>query len=214
MTKELQSQLGLVQGYYHFLMLGMWAGHHIKHHNMADKAHDIQVAKQGKYVMDFSGEMIGALLRQAAQSPGKQNILEYMTFVNGVRGVLMTTREMIEGSKRFREYLYALIGSEQYADLDYLLRFLRNVLVHMTDPRIMISHEGFRAIRDIDADWKKVDLQIDASRLRKDEQLDYHVHILCDIATIKHNTRLTDVISEYQLYALTRLCYDIARLYI
>jgi hypothetical protein len=83
----------------------------------------------------------------------------------------------------------------------------------MTDPRIMVSHEGFRAIQDIDADWKTIDLVIKPQKLRPDHDGDYAVRLRVDLATIKHNTRLTSIISDYQLYAVTKLCYDLARRY-
>lgn len=83
----------------------------------------------------------------------------------------------------------------------------------MTDPRIMVSHEGFSAISDIDADWKSINLSIKPTKLRSDHDDDYRVRVRVDLATIKHNTRLTSIISEYQLYAITRLCYDMAKRY-
>ncbi|USN57258.1 MAG: hypothetical protein H6766_02080 [Candidatus Peribacteria bacterium] len=88
----------------------------------------------------FDGVMIQKLLSSAAKHPDQENIMEYMTFLNGVRGVMMTTHEMLDGSTLYHRYVRDLLG-DQFRDFEYLIRWLRNVLVHMTDPRIMVSHE-------------------------------------------------------------------------
>ncbi len=210
MTKELQSQIALVQGYYHFLGLGMWLGDYIKSDDLSKSTYDVVVGRERGQDFVFPQKTLSLLLFGAYQHADQQNIVEYMTFLNGIRGVIMTTREMLEGSTRYHGYLLKTLG-DQFRDFDYLLRWLRNVLVHMTDPRIVISHDGFRAIRDIGADWKSINLTIKPSKIWSDTHHDYLIRVRADLATIKHNERLTNVISEYQLYAIARFCYDAAR---
>lgn len=212
MTKQLQSQLALVQWYYHFLALGMWMGDFIKQQNMSSSVRDMVVARDGSQDFLFSKETLSVLLSSAHTHADQENIMEYMTFLNGVRGVIMTTHEMLDGSSRYHQYVFGLLG-DQFREFEYLIRWLRNVLVHMTDPRIMVSHDGFRAIQDIDADWKYIDLDVKPQKLWSDHDGDYRVRVHVDLATIKHNTRLRSIISEYQLYAIANMCYDMARKY-
>lgn len=96
MTKQLQSQLALVQGYYHFLALGMWMGDQIKRDDLSASARDMVVARDKGQDFVFSEKTLKLLLSSAAKYPDQENIMEYMTFLNGVRGVIMTTREMLE----------------------------------------------------------------------------------------------------------------------
>lgn len=212
MTKQLQSQCALVQWYYHFLMLGMWMGELIKDDDLSSYARDMAVARERGHDFIFSEKTLKVLLSSAHQHADQENIMEYMTFLNGVRGVMMTTHEMLDGSSCYHGYVRDLLG-DQFRDFEYLIRWLRNVLVHMTDPRIMVSHEWFRAIQDIDAEWKSIDLSIKPSKIWSDSLDDYRVRVRADLATIKHNTRLTTIIIEYQLYTITKLCYEFARRY-
>ena len=139
--------LRLIQGYYHFLMLGKFMEQLMLTNDLSDLAMDYPLRTGKNTSFMLKERMLKRLFTSFYGHQEQRNVYGYLTEISAFRGIFSVMREMIENDANFREYLKDLL-KDQYFPFEQLIRFLRNVLNHTTTSSLKLKLEDYQVQRD------------------------------------------------------------------
>lgn len=143
----MRKMLRLIQGYYHFLMLGKFMEQLMLTNDLSDLAMDYPLRTGKTTSFMLKERMLKRLFTSFYGHQEQRNVYGYLTEVSAFRGIFSVMREMIENDANFREYLKDLL-KDQYFPFEQLIRFLRNVLNHTTTSSLKLKLEDYEVQRD------------------------------------------------------------------
>ena len=216
--------LRLIQGYYHFLMLGKFMEQLILTNNLSDLAMDYPLRTGKNTSFMLKERMLKRLFTSFYGHQEQRNVYGYLTEISAFRGIFSVMREMIENDANFREYLKDLL-KDQYFPFEQLIRFLRNVLNHTTTSSLKLKLEDYEVQRDFILSPKvqrvqklngsaKITLEFHYSKYvaQRKGSLEYWIQLSIDFKKLKPDLQLERLVSRHQLYLLSELCFNIAQL--
>ena len=216
--------LRLIQGYYHFLMLGKFMEQLILTNNLSDLAMDYPLRTGKNTLFMLKERMLKRLFTSFYGHQEQRNVYGYLTEISAFRGIFSVMREMIENDANFREYLKDLL-KDQYFPFEQLIRFLRNVLNHTTTSSLKLKLEDYEVQRDFILSPKvqrvqklngsaKITLEFHYSKYvaQRKGSLEYWIQLSIDFKKLKPDLQLERLVSRHQLYLLSELCFNIAQL--
>ena len=139
--------LRLIQGYYHFLMLGKFMEQLMLTNDLSDLAMDYPLRTGKNTSFMLKERMLKRLFTSFYGHQEQRNVYGYLTEISAFRGIFSVMREMIENDANFREDLKDLLR-DQYFPFEQLIRFLRNVLNHTTTSSLKLKLEDYEVQRD------------------------------------------------------------------
>jgi hypothetical protein len=136
--------------------------------------------------------------------------------ISAFRGVLGTTKELIDSEFAFQRYLRDSLGDQFFA-FEQIIKFVRNVLSHSTTSHVQIKIDDFIKQKDFLKKNKGmlIDLNLVYAKifpLWKGSK-DYGIQIQLDFKKMKDGQSLFDILSLHQLYMLTELCYNLSEIF-
>ena len=143
----MRKMLRLIQGYYHFLMLGKFMEQLMLTNDLSDLAMDYPLRTGKTTSFMLKERMLKRLFTSFYGHQEQRNVYGYLTEISAFRGIFSVMREMIENDPNFREYLKDLL-KDQYFPFEQLIRFLRNVLNHTTTSSLKLKLEDYEVQRD------------------------------------------------------------------
>ena len=220
----MRKMLRLIQGYYHFLMLGKFMEQLMLTNDLSDLAMDYPL-RTGKATSFMLKEgMLKRLFTSFYGHQEQRNVYGYLTEISAFRGIFSVMREMIENDANFREYLKDLL-KDQYFPFEQLIRFLRNVLNHTTTSSLKLKLEDYEVQRDfiLSPKVQRVQKLNGSARITLDFHYskyvaqrkgspEYWIQLSIDFKKLKPDLQLEKLVSRHQLYLLSELCFNIAQL--
>ena len=216
--------LRLIQGYYHFLMLGKFMERLMLTNDLSDLAMDYPLRTGKNTSFMLKERMLKRLFTSFYGHQEQRNVYGYLTEVSAFRGIFSVMREMIENDANFREYLKDLLR-DQYFPFEQLIRFLRNVLNHTTTSSLKLKLEDYEVQRDFILSPKvqrvqklngsaRITLDFHYSKYvaQRKGSLEYWIQLSIDFKKLKPDLQLEKLVSWHQLYLLSELCFNIAQL--
>lgn len=216
--------LRLIQGYYHFLMLGKFMEQLMLTNDLSDLAMDYPLRTGKNTSFMLKERMLKRLFTSFYGHQEQRNVYGYLTEVSAFRGIFSVMREMIENDANFREYLKDLLR-DQYFPFEQLIRFLRNVLNHTTTSSLKLKLEDYEVQRDFILSPKvqrvqklngsaRITLDFHYSKYvaQRKGSLEYWIQLSIDFKKLKPDLQLEKLVSWHQLYLLSELCFNIAQL--
>ena len=216
--------LRLIQGYYHFLMLGKFMEQLMLTNDLSDLAMDYPLRTGKNTSFMLKERMLKRLFTSFYGHQEQRNVYGYLTEVSAFRGIFSVMREMIENDANFREYLKDLLR-DQYFPFEQLIRFLRNVLNHTTTSSLKLKLEDYEVQRDFILSPKvqrvqklngsaMITLEFHYSKYvaQRKGSPEYWIQLSIDFKKLKPDLQLEKLVSWHQLYLLSELCFNIAQL--
>ena len=216
--------LRLIQGYYHFLMLGKFMEQLMLTNDLSDLAMDYPLRTGKTTSFMLKERMLKRLFTSFYGHQEQRNVYGYLTEVSAFRGIFSVMREMIENDANFREYLKDLL-KDQYFPFEQLIRFLRNVLNHTTTSSLKLKLEDYEVQRDFILSPKvqrvqklngsamiTLDFRYSEYIAQRKGSLEYWIQLSIDFKKLKPDLQLERLVSRHQLYLLSELCFNIAQL--
>lgn len=216
--------LRLIQGYYHFLMLGKFMEQLMLTNDLSDLAMDYPLRTGKTTSFMLKERMLKRLFTSFYGHQEQRNVYGYLTEISAFRGIFSVMREMIENDANFREYLKDLLR-DQYFPFEQLIRFLRNVLNHTTTSSLKLKLEDYEVQRDFILSPKvqrvqklngsaRITLDFHYSKYvaQRKGSLEYWIQLSIDFKKLKPDLQLEKLVSWHQLYLLSELCFNIAQL--
>ena len=220
----MRKMLRLIQGYYHFLMLGKFMEQLMLTNDLSDLAMDYPLRTGKNTSFMLKERMLKRLFTSFYGHQEQRNVYGYLTEVSAFRGIFSVMREMIENDANFREYLKDLLR-DQYFPFEQLIRFLRNVLNHTTTSSLKLKLEDYEVQRDFILSPKvqrvqklngsaRITLDFHYSKYvaQRKGSLEYWIQLSIDFKKLKPDLQLEKLVSWHQLYLLSELCFNIAQL--
>ena len=216
--------LRLIQGYYHFLMLGKFMEQLMLTNDLSDLAvnYPLRTGKTTSFML--KERMLKRLFTSFYGHQEQRNVYGYLTEISAFRGIFSVMREMIENDANFREYLKDLLR-DQYFPFEQLIRFLRNVLNHTTTSSLKLKLEDYEVQRDfiLSPKVQRVQKLNGSARITLDFHYskyvaqrkgspEYWIQLSIDFKKLKPDLQLEKLVSWHQLYLLSELCFNIAQL--
>jgi len=219
-----RKMLRLIQGYYHFLMLGKFMEQLMLTNDLSDLAMDYSLRTGKTTSFMLKERMLKRLFTSFYGHQEQRNVYGYLTEISAFRGIFSVMREMIENDANFREYLKDLLR-DQYFPFEQLIRFLRNVLNHTTTSSLKLKLEDYEVQRDFILSPKvqrvqklngsaMITLEFHYSKyvVQRKGSLEYWIQLSIDFKKLKPDLQLEKLVSRHQLYLLSELCFNIAQL--
>lgn len=216
--------LRLIQGYYHFLMLGKFMEQLMLTNDLSDLAMDYPLRTGKTTSFMLKERMLKRLFTSFYGHQEQRNVYGYLTEISAFRGIFSVMREMIENDANFREYLKDLL-KDQYFPFEQLIRFLRNVLNHTTTSSLKLKLEDYEVQRDfiLSPKVQRVQKLNGSARITLDFHYseyvaqrkgspEYWIQLSIDFKKLKPDLQLEKLVSWHQLYLLSELCFNIAQL--
>lgn len=216
--------LRLIQGYYHFLMLGKFMEQLMLTNDLSDLAMDYPLRTGKNTSFMLKERMLKRLFTSFYGHQEQRNVYGYLTEISAFRGIFSVMREMIENDANFHEYLKDLL-KDQYFPFEQLIRFLRNVLNHTTTSSLKLKLEDYEVQRDFILSPKvqrvqklngsaMITLEFHYSKYvaQRKGSLEYWIQLSIDFKKLKPDLQLEKLVSWHQLYLLSELCFNIAQL--
>ena len=216
--------LRLIQGYYHFLMLGKFMEQLMLTNDLSDLAMDYPLRTGKTTSFMLKERMLKRLFTSFYGHQEQRNVYGYLTEISAFRGIFSVMREMIENDAKFREYLKDLL-KDQYFPFEQLIRFLRNVLNHTTTSSLKLKLEDYEVQRDfiLSPKVQRVQKLNGSARITLDFHYskyvaqrkgspEYWIQLSIDFKKLKPDLQLEKLVSWHQLYLLSELCFNIAQL--
>ena len=216
--------LRLIQGYYHFLMLGKFMEQLMLTNDLSDLAMDYPLRTGKNTSFMLKERMLKRLFTSFYGHQEQRNVYGYFTEISAFRGIFSVMREMIENDANFREYLKDLL-KDQYFPFEQLIRFLRNVLNHTTTSSLKLKLEDYEVQRDFILSPKvqrvqklngsaMITLEFHYSKYvaQRKGSLEYWIQLSIDFKKLKPDLQLEKLVSWHQLYLLSELCFNIVQL--
>ena len=216
--------LRLIQGYYHFLMLGKFMEQLMLTNDLSDLAMDYPLRTGKTTSFMLKERMLKRLFTSFYGHQEQRNVYGYLTEISAFRGIFSVMREMIENDPNFRQYLKDLL-KDQYFPFEQLIRFLRNVLNHTTTSSLKLKLEDYEVQRDFILSPKvqrvqklngsaRITLDFHYSKYvaQRKGSLEYWIQLSIDFKKLKPDLQLEKLVSWHQLYLLSELCFNIAQL--
>ena len=220
----MRKMLRLIQGYYHFLMLGKFMEQLMLTNDLSDLAMDYSLRTGKTTSFMLKERMLKRLFTSFYGHQEQRNVYGYLTEISAFRGIFSVMREMIENDANFREYLKDLLR-DQYFPFEQLIRFLRNVLNHTTTSSLKLKLEDYEVQRDFILSPKvqrvqklngsaMITLEFHYSKyvVQRKGSLEYWIQLSIDFKKLKPDLQLEKLVSRHQLYLLSELCFNIAQL--
>ena len=216
--------LRLIQGYYHFLMLGKFMEQLMLTNDLSDLAMDYPLRTGKNTSFMLKERMLKRLFTSLYGHQEQRNVYGYLTEISAFRGIFSVMREMIENDANFREYLKDLL-KDQYFPFEQLIRFLRNVLNHTTTSSLKLKLEDYEVQRDFILSPKvqrvqklngsaMITLEFHYSKYvaQRKGSPEYWIQLSIDFKKLKPDLQLEKLVSWHQLYLLSELCFNIVQL--
>lgn len=216
--------LRLIQGYYHFLMLGKFMEQLMLTNDLSDLAMDYPLRTGKSTSFMLKERMLKRLFTSFYGHQEQRNVYGYLTEISAFRGIFSVMREMIENDANFREYLKDLL-KDQYFPFEQLIRFLRNILNHTTTSSLKLKLEDYEVQRDfiLSPKVQRVQKLNGSARITLDFHYseyvaqrkgspEYWIQLSIDFKKLKPDLQLEKLVSWHQLYLLSELCFNIAQL--
>ena len=216
--------LRLIQGYYHFLMLGKFMEQLMLTNDLSDLAMDYPLRTGENTSFMLKERMLKRLFTSFYGHQEQRNVYGYLTEISAFRGIFSVMREMIENDANFREYLKDLL-KDQYFPFEQLIRFLRNVLNHTTTSSLKLKLEDYEVQRDfiLSPKVQRVQKLNGSARITLDFHYseyvaqrkgspEYWIQLSIDFKKLRPDLQLEKLVSWHQLYLLSELCFNIAQL--
>ena len=216
--------LRLIQGYYHFLMLGKFMEQLMLTNDLSDLAMDYPLRTGKSTSFMLKERMLKGLFTSFYGHQEQRNVYGYLTEISAFRGIFSVMREMIENDANFREYLKDLL-KDQYFPFEQLIRFLRNILNHTTTSSLKLKLEDYEVQRDfiLSPKVQRVQKLNGSARITLDFHYseyvaqrkgspEYWIQLSIDFKKLKPDLQLEKLVSWHQLYLLSELCFNIAQL--
>ena len=216
--------LRLIQGYYHFLMLGKFMEQLMLTNDLSDLAMDYPLRTGKTTSFMLKERMLKRLFTSFYGHQEQRNVYGYLTEISAFRGIFSVMREMIENDANFREYLKDLL-KDQYFPFEQLIRFLRNVLNHTTTSSLKLKLEDYEVQRDFILSPKvqrvqklngsamiTLDFHYSKYVAQRKGSPEYWIQLSIDFKKLKPDLQLEKLVSWHQLYLLSELCFNIAQL--
>ena len=220
----MRKMLRLIQGYYHFLMLGKFMEQLMLTNDLSDLAMDYPLRTGKNTSFMLKERMLKRLFTSFYGHQEQRNVYGYLTEISAFRGIFSVMREMIENDANFREYLKDLL-KDQYFPFEQLIRFLRNVLNHTTTSSLKLKLEDYQVQRDFILSPKvqrvqklngsaMITLEFHYSKYvaQRKGSPEYWIQLSIDFKKLKPDFQLEKLVSWHQLYLLSELCFNIAQL--
>ena len=220
----MRKMLRLIQGYYHFLMLGKFMEQLMLTNDLSDLAMDYPLRTGKTTSFMLKERMLKRLFTSFYGHQEQRNVYGYLTEISAFRGIFSVMREMIENDANFREYLKDLL-KDQYFPFEQLIRFLRNVLNHTTTSSLKLKLEDYEVQRDFILSPKvqrvqklngsamiTLDFHYSKYVAQRKGSPEYWIQLSIDFKKLKPDLQLEKLVSWHQLYLLSELCFNIAQL--
>ncbi len=221
MKPEIKDIILLIQQNFALLNVGLFLSEYIKKNNLSTEAKNIVIGFEKGKTFSLNGEFIRNLLSDSYINSEKINVLGYFIEWNAFRGIFMAMREGVCKNSEFKEYLKIELGESRYFHFDVIIGFCRNILSHNIDNNIRLSKEYFDKIKvyvgkdgistvdfayNYDIDFKNKKFLASIPR-------DYSFEIKVDFSKMKVGDEFLKQISEYNMFMLSELCYNLAQSY-
>ena len=211
--------LTLVEQNFEFLHIGKFLSHYIKKHNLTTEAKNLLLNLGQNRTYLLHGDLIKDSLNESFINWNKSNVLGYFVTWNAFRGIAMAIFEGISKNNDFKNYLNNIL-KQKYIHFEYIIAFIRNVLSHNIDNEIRLTKDDFEGRK------KQFIKNIDPSGVVKfnfsycndfpektsfPENYGFNVEI--QFNSLKEGDKFTDIISEWQLFMISELCYNLINYY-
>ncbi len=217
---SIEDILSLVEQNFFFLHMGKFLANYIKKHNLSSEAQNLNIVLGEKQSYLLHGDIIKDLLNDSFIKWNQGNILGYFVEWNAFRGITMAIREGINGNQKFKNFLKTKL-KDKFNHFDYIIAFIRNTLSHNIDNEIILRNKkDFEGTKN---SFKKnvnssgfAQIEIVYSKDLPDiscENKNYGFKIEVDFCSLKEGQKFTDIITEWQLFMMAELCYNLVRFY-
>lgn len=215
--KKIDDILSLVQQNFYFLHVGKFLDEYIKRHDMSKEARDINIICTPHSGYKLSGARIKDSLSEIFNNGNQSSFFGHHIAWNAFRGIMMAIYEGKEETP-FRDYLETKLTPDKYKHFEFIISFIRNVLSHNIEDEIRLNKTDFERTRKSFSKVCKTEIaQINFAYSRYLPEVkipaNYGFTIEVDFSKIKPGERFLDIISEFQLYMLSELCFNLCKLY-
>jgi len=214
---SIEDILTLVEQNFDFLHIGMFLSLYIQEHNLATEAKNLSLNLEQKPYL-LRGDLIRDSFSNSFINWNKSNILGYFVEWNAFRGIAMAMYEGIKNND-FKNFLKHIL-KQQYTHFEYIIAFIRNILSHNIDNEIRLSEDDFerskkRFIEKVDKSGVAVFDFIYSRDFPEKTTFpeNYRFKIELKFYSLKEGDKLTDIISEWQLFMIMELCRNIVAYY-
>ena len=192
----------------------------IKQQNLSSEAKNIRLVLEGNKGYVLKGSFIRDSLSASFINRNKSNILGYFTEWNAFRGIAMAICEGISHTPDFKDYLKRILGEDKQKHFEYIIRFIRNVLSHNIESEINLIADNFEGtkkqfIRSVDQSGvARFDFNYNRDFPAKTGfPEDYGFYIEIRFCDLKAGNKFTNVVSEWHLFMIMELCYNLVNYY-
>lgn len=216
-SKKIQQNIELLQGFYRFLYLWKFLEKYIKQHDISESAIDFPISTSDKKNFVMKWAVVKKILSDIYAHPDKKNIFWYMIELNSFKGIFSLTREMMETQDIFQFFLEKKLKDKAIA-FEQIIRFFRNVLNHIETADVKIKLDDFikqkdylskgKHISKIEFTMKYADYFVEWTGSK-----DYGLDIVIDFHALKEWQKLFDIIPLHQVYLLAEFCFNLSEIF-
>lgn len=212
--------VSLVEQNFFFLHIGKFLSHYIKKHDLSSESKNLNIVLGEKKSYLLRGDIIKDLLNHSFIKCDQGNILGYFVEWNAFRGITMAIREGINGNQKFKKFLETKL-KDKLNHFEYILTFIRNTLSHNIDNEIILrDKKDFEMtknsfIKNVNSSGF-AQIEIVYSKDLPDiscENKNYGFKIEVAFGSLEEGQKFTDIITEWQLFMMAELCYNLVCLY-
>lgn len=204
--------------YFESLHVGKFLTTYMKNTNLSVDARSTQLNFHGDTNTYFlNGSLIRESLLSAFTNPHLPTGLGYFIEWNAFRGISASFYEgMKDKSGVFATKLKNALG-DKYLSFSALVEFVRHTLSHNIDDEIRVMTKDFAPLRErfkkANASSGILDLQFEycSFDIFKDFRPGYGFKVSFDFDSINDGDRFISVVSEYSLFMLSELCFNLTQ---
>lgn len=215
MNDPTEDVLSLIEQNFEFLHVGKFLDEFTKRNDLSKDARTIDVRLENGSTYSLNGKVTSEALHRYSADHGKSSIFGYLIEWNAFRGICMAMKEGMKNSTLLNNFLKQRLGN-RHAHFCAILSFIRNVLSHNVQNEIRLCKDDFSRTRN--KFMETVSSGIATLTIKYDEDFpewqrprNYEFKIEIDFKSLSSNTRFLEVISEWQLYMFSELCFNLAK---
>jgi len=214
---SIEDILMLVEQNFVFLHIGTFLSLYIQKHNLATEANNISLnLRQNTYLL--RGDLIRDSLSESYVNWNKSNILGYFVTWNAFRGIATAMHEGIK-NEVFKNFLERIL-KQKFIHFKFIIAFIRNVLSHNIENEIRLTEDDFKGSKESfinrvnNSGVAIFDFIYSRDFPEKISFPDnYGFNIELQFFNLKGGNKFTDIISEWKLFMIMELCYNIIYYY-
>ncbi|MBE0492237.1 MAG: hypothetical protein IBX44_08280 [Sulfurospirillum sp.] len=209
----------LVEQNFYFLHMGEFLGKLSKTEDLSHDHSTFVVKKMSNGAYYLNAEITQVLLQNAYETKTDEiSLFEYFVEFNAFRGICMAMVEALRLESNFREFMQEKLV-DRFEDFVDILSFVRNVLSHNIHSEIKLASKDFDGtLKRIRRMQRKTSINfefiyaIDLPEIAS-PNLEYGFVCAIDFEALDTNTEFLQVISHWQLFVLSELCFNLVSVF-